>query len=66
MGRVIQALLEREVLDKEDFEALLKGEELRDRPSDPPSGPSPEAVAVAVEERPSEKISPVPPVPEPA
>jgi cell division protease FtsH len=44
MGRVIQALLDREVLDKEDFEALLKGEELRDRSGGPPSGtPTPDA-----------------------
>ena len=64
MGRVIQALLDREVLDKEEFEALLRGEDLPQKPVDPPTGPTPEPVAMT--ER-AEKIGPMPtPRPEPA
>jgi cell division protease FtsH len=65
MGRVIQALLDREVLDKEDFEALLKGEELRDRSGGPPSDtPSPDA-GIPAQAGDVERLT-VPPSPEPA
>ncbi len=66
MGRIIHALLEREVLDKEDFEALLRGEEPRIRPIIPPSGPSQEPAEAKVAETSSPRPSATPPMPEPA
>ncbi len=57
MGRVIHALLEREVLDKEDFESLLRGEEMRDRTVEPPAGSAPEEAGLP---EPARDVSPAP------
>jgi cell division protease FtsH len=64
MGRVINALLEREVLDKEDFDTLLRGGDLRDRSIEPDVGAAPETAAPASQ---AESIGPAStPSPEPA
>jgi len=52
MERLIQMLLEREVLDKEEFEALMKGEAMPVRPSEPP------ATAASAPEETTEKVPP--------
>jgi cell division protease FtsH len=58
MEHLIRALLDREVLDKEEFTAIMKGEALPDRPVTPAAGETPAASAAPPSGTPAVSPSP--------
>jgi hypothetical protein len=68
MGCIVKVLLERETLEREEFEALMKGatcESVKAKPSPRPESVAPEGVTLTPDEIREKRPEQNPPLPEP-